>query len=182
LVLTQQVGHCSLVVGFPAGHANGHADPTIDPNPEPSDARQPILPLSNPDKVLYTAGAENIPGGALPSTKELMEGFPKVEQSSPEPVNTPQPKEPTTGQPVIPVAGVDEPTIEKGIRVEAHDHPEVAAQDPNLLPQIARDELNIDKGAYDHDEDPLSEKEKQDGGPTFMSPTANQVPILKDGS
>lgn len=52
------------------------------------------------------------------------------------------------------IPGVPKETVEKGIRVEAKDHPKVAQQAPHLLPEIVKDELRIDKKAYDEDEDP----------------------------
>lgn len=50
--------------------------------------------------------------------------------------------------------GVEQSTFEKGIRVEAKDHPEVAAKHPELLPQLVKDELKLDKKAYQKDADP----------------------------
>lgn len=53
-----------------------------------------------------------------------------------------------------PPEGTDRETFEKGIRVEAHDHPKVAQQAPHLLPEIVKDELRLDPNAYKKDEDP----------------------------
>lgn len=83
--------------------------------------------------------------------------------------------EPTSGQPVPEIKGVEPETVSKAIRVEANDHPKVAEQAPQLLPEIVKDELAIDKSAYDKDKDPNPPKEGEQNAEAIRSDTG-QLP------
>lgn len=55
-------------------------------------------------------------------------------------------------------------TMDKGVAIEAKDHPEIAAQHPELLPQIVKDEVKLDKDAYKGEKKPtLSTEAKEQG-------------------
>ena len=61
-------------------------------------------------------------------------------------------------------------TVEKGIKIEAADHPEIAQSNPEVLPQIAKDELKLDKKVYDKEEAPKEQPLNPGGSVSSLSP------------
>jgi len=51
-----------------------------------------------------------------------------------------------------------ETQLEKGVAIEAKDHPKVAVEHPELLPEIAKDEIKLDPEAYKGEPVPTTQK------------------------
>lgn len=67
----------------------------------------------------------------------------------------------------------DASNIDKGVQIEAKDHPQVAAEHPELLPVIAKDELKLDPKAYKGEKVPEQNKESAPPS-TAQTPTGTQ--------
>lgn len=54
-----------------------------------------------------------------------------------------------------------EELLAKGARIESHDHPTIAKDYPELIPVIVKDELKLDPGCYDDEEEPGEKEEPE---------------------
>lgn len=69
---------------------------------------------------------------------------------------------------------VPDALMQKGVSEEAHDHPEIAAKHPELLPQIVKDELKLDPNAYGKPPEPPKP-------PTAVNPGPEEMPEFSEG-